>query len=77
MDPATLRYQILLAIEQHEDNGGDGHYLEDTRLAEATGASLRDVQKQLEILEHCSSTGNPARKRLRSVEDSDAPAPQL
>jgi hypothetical protein len=50
MEPFALRYAILRLIELHEARGAT--YLQDADIAAALGAAVREVQEQLEILEH-------------------------
>jgi transcription initiation factor IIE alpha subunit len=50
VNPATLRHSILRQIEAHEATGSSD-YLDDKKIANALGAELPDIQRQLEILE--------------------------
>ena len=50
MDPNTLRAAILRTINTQQATG-TSEMLSDDKLATATGADNRDVQRQLDILE--------------------------
>jgi hypothetical protein len=50
MDGITLR-DLILRLAAENENPDTGKYLEDTLLAERTGAPLADVQRQIRILE--------------------------
>jgi hypothetical protein len=50
MEPFALRYAMLRLIELQEARGAT--YLQDADIAAALGAAVREVQEQLEILEH-------------------------
>ena len=50
MEPFALRYAILRLIELQEARGATS--LQDADIAAALGAAVREVQEQLEILEH-------------------------
>ena len=48
--PEELRLRILVHLEQHSRTDS-GTYVNDTDLATATGASVEEVRRQLDILE--------------------------